>query len=566
MGMVLWVGVLALVVPPVWGLSYTSHLGYTPRQRAVDRAWEVGLAGMTPGGTVVRAPVGWDGALRVDVPLTGFGELRTASLEPVIQGSFVSGIHGQLWATHVLDGGTVTATSAPVVEVATNTDANGHANLHSRALLRYSPGVSDMVRFTVAFPDGGQAATTLYMGMGDETNGFFVGYQNTSFGVLHRTGGAYEVQSIQVTTAPTSSGDITVTLEGDDVVVAVTSAQDAEDAAASIAAADYTAAGGGWDARAEDDYVFFVRKHAGNVASNVISIAAGSTGMAFGSITEEVDGADPTDTFTASSSWNVDKGDGTGPSGYVMDFQYLQVCVFQLEWLGAGKVSFGLENTATGQVWVMHRWTFVNQQIVPSIATPSLPISAIATKTAAASGAGTSRRIISASVAGFTEGPRSGDGISFATSTSDVMVTANQECRVLSLHVNTLLNSKHHRTVVSLVSLSVAAIFGGSGRSTVRYHIYHQPNYDGVGMAFTPVHADSVCSYAQWANEVAYTPGGNDRLVYSTSLATTTSHYVDLQSLGLQQLQNGDRLLITCTSIESVKTKCSAALTWKEDF
>lgn len=76
--------------------------------------------------------------------------------------------------------------------------------------------------------------------------------------------------------------------------------------------------------------------------------------------------------FVPQSSWNIDKMDGTGPSGVVLDTSKSLIYGFQLEWLGVGSVwAFVVSN---GNIYYVHR--FDNDNIFTStyMTTASLPL------------------------------------------------------------------------------------------------------------------------------------------------------------------------------------------------
>jgi len=72
------------------------------------------------------------------------------------------------------------------------------------------------------------------------------------------------------------------------------------------------------------------------------------------------------------SSWNLDKVDGTGPSGYDLDITKLQLFVIDFEWLGAGFVRFGI--FVSGEIVYVHIVNYVNTLSTPYISTPNLPL------------------------------------------------------------------------------------------------------------------------------------------------------------------------------------------------
>jgi hypothetical protein len=60
------------------------------------------------------------------------------------------------------------------------------------------------------------------------------------------------------------------------------------------------------------------------------------------------------------SEWNLDKCDGTGPSGYNLDLSKMQMFYIDYSWYGAGSVRFGFRDTV-GKVIYCHR--FYNNNI-----------------------------------------------------------------------------------------------------------------------------------------------------------------------------------------------------------
>ena len=66
------------------------------------------------------------------------------------------------------------------------------------------------------------------------------------------------------------------------------------------------------------------------------------------------------DTRVKQSNWNIDKADGTGPSGYVLDVNKIQMVHMDYSWYGAGKIRFGFKDTY-GHVKYMHEFIHNNK-------------------------------------------------------------------------------------------------------------------------------------------------------------------------------------------------------------
>lgn len=72
------------------------------------------------------------------------------------------------------------------------------------------------------------------------------------------------------------------------------------------------------------------------------------------------------------TAWNIDKMDGTGPSGVTIDFTKVQILVIDFEWLGVGRVRWGF--VIDGNIYYVHGYGPANTDTSVYIATPNLPL------------------------------------------------------------------------------------------------------------------------------------------------------------------------------------------------
>ena len=98
-------------------------------------------------------------------------------------------------------------------------------------------------------------------------------------------------------------------------------------------------------------------------------------------------------TAIAKASWNVDKMDGTGPSGITLDLTKAQILFMDLEWLGVGTVRMGF--VINGNFYVCHKFHHANIIATTYITTASLPIRYEITNTGATSGVSTLKQVCS---------------------------------------------------------------------------------------------------------------------------------------------------------------------------
>lgn len=99
----------------------------------------------------------------------------------------------------------------------------------------------------------------------------------------------------------------------------------------------------------------------------------------------------------AQSSWNGDKLDGTGPSGYTLDASKAQILFMDFEWLGVGNVRCGF--IIDGKFIIAH--TFQNANFISNVymTTAILPVRYEIFTTGATSGAATMKQICSTVIA-----------------------------------------------------------------------------------------------------------------------------------------------------------------------
>jgi len=99
------------------------------------------------------------------------------------------------------------------------------------------------------------------------------------------------------------------------------------------------------------------------------------------------------ETKVSQSSWNRDKLDGTGPSGYTLDLTKAQILFIDIEWLGLGTVRCGF--VINGELVHCHSFHHANILDVPYMTTACLPIRAEITNTSETANSSTLKMVCS---------------------------------------------------------------------------------------------------------------------------------------------------------------------------
>ncbi len=127
-------------------------------------------------------------------------------------------------------------------------------------------------------------------GFGSGESGYYFGYNGTSFGVLHSTGGVREIQTFTVTVRTTTGGTVTFRLNGLDTEVTLATAASTTITANNIAAQTFP----GWTVEARGATVIFLANSVGDKAG-AFSVTLGTAIGTAGTFAETLAGVASTD-------------------------------------------------------------------------------------------------------------------------------------------------------------------------------------------------------------------------------------------------------------------------------
>jgi hypothetical protein len=157
-----------------------------------------------------------------------------------------------------------------------------------------------------------------------------------------------------------------------------------------------------------------------------------------------------TETVVNQSSWNVDKMDGSGPSGVTLDITKAQILFMDIEWLGEGTVRLGF--VIDGNFILCHRFNHANLITSTYITTASLPLRYEITNTGVTASASTLKQVCSTVI---SEGGYELRGLQQAIGTP---ITAPTNLAVAGTYypvVSIRLNGIYLDAVVILTALSI---------------------------------------------------------------------------------------------------------------
>ncbi len=130
-------------------------------------------------------------------------------------------------------------------------------------------------------------------------------------------------------------------------------------------------------------------------------------------------GGSVSNTAIPQASWNIDPMNGSGPSGYTIDFNKAQIYIIDFQWLGVGRVRLGLD--VDGVVYYVHEFLHANSVSDVYMLSANLPVRYESVN----SGASTATKLNAICSAVISEGGvEEAAGIIFSTSSVTTTVSA----------------------------------------------------------------------------------------------------------------------------------------------
>jgi hypothetical protein len=257
----------------------------------------------------------------------------------------------------------------------------------------------------------------------------------------------------------------------------------------------------------------------------------------------------------AQSSWNVDKFDGTGPSGVTLDLTKTQILFINIEWLGVGSVRCGF--VIDNEFYTAHQFDNANIQTVVYMQTAILPLRYEIFTTGTTSSAATLQQICSTvqSEGGYEQTSQQ----YIARNTSTVTLTAAATFYPL---ISIRLNSSYLGAVV------IPAGFNFLPIGTANYEVVLVKNATLTGATWGSTLAGGQVDVDTGASGTAITPTADSivQLAYATStnqanvsLEVPTGYNFDLQ-IGVSLAGTSDTYTLAARTISGATNTCLGSI------
>ena len=191
------------------------------------------------------------------------------------------------------------------------------------------------------------------------------------------------------------------------------------------------------------------------------------------------------------SEWNLDKLDGTGPSGLTLDVTKAQILMIDLQWLGMGRVRVGFD--IGGHLIYAHEFNCANILTVPYMVTANLPVRWEIT-------GGTIATLKAQCASVQSEGGSDRySGYNFGYTRASLSAGSSTQTYAFSVRPKATFNSIVNRSLIRPTGFMLTV----TGASPVLLEVYY-----GTTMGGAPSFADMEGTYSGLQVDTAATPSG----------------------------------------------------------
>jgi hypothetical protein len=349
-----------------------------------------------------------------------------------------------------------------------------------------------------------------------------------------------------------------VTLGATEFTVTATNNNDVKATAYEIANGDFD----GWTAEQRGDKVVFLSNGVGTKTNDFTLEQTGAGTPAAGTFAQTLAGVASTDTWVTQANWNVDKLDGTGPSGFNLDPTKGNVYQIGIQYLGFGPVSMSVEMQSGNNnptFVTAHNFSFLNSLTGPHTTQPSFPF----TMSAYSAGSTTDVSVKSGSFAGFIEGEKhlNGPRMTYQRETSNYVGSAAGTVYPLFTVRN---GAVHGHGIVERANQSVVNLLSSScshdDATPVTFFLIRNATLTGP-IDFTQ-YSTSSCTYFD-EGATGCTFDDNDQLIFTQETGQASGETFSFEDE--IELQPGETVTIAARAVTGTATWVTASLNTRED-
>lgn len=418
--------------------------------------------------------------------------------------------------------------------------------VRSRRSLKYRPGIGATARFASIYSTP-IAGTLQYTGIFNAMSGYFIGYAGTTFAIIKRNGGKPEVRTLTITTGASGSENATIILDNQTFVIALTSGSTTHNA---YEIANYSYFGtGGWMTEQAGSTIIFTSGRLTETLGPRVGAFSFSSSTAVGTFVRTTTGVVVSTININQNEWNLDRMDGSGNSGMVLDPTKGNIYQIDYQRLGFGDVIFSVQDPTSGRLTPFHKHKTSNQLTSVDINVPHFQIGWVSTTTQT----NTPITTCGSSAAMMVQGDIRKFDPKYAI-TRGKTISTSSTVPVFSLRNLRILNGIPNQAEMVFMHLSVSNELD----VPVILEIYYNPTLDETN--FESINGVSCGT----VDTMATTVGGT--VIYNAVVTSGSCKSVEMAELSIiLQKTNIITFAVRQLSTPSVSADVNIAVTWFED-
>lgn len=265
----------------------------------------------------------------------------------------------------------------------------------------------------------------------------------------------------------------------------------------------------------------------------------------------------PVDNAVAQASWNLDKMNGTGPSGVTIDPTKAQIFIIDFQWLGVGRVRMGF--VVGGKTIYCHEFLNANTTLaVVYMSVPNLPVRYSITN----DGTGGIATLLQICCAVQSEAGQENIGLTFGLNRGPTALTTLNDTSIYPLI------AVRYQTGRSIIPIRLLGFSVACSTNTTVFAVYAilNPTVVGTGLSFTPL-ANSALEYDISRSNGSTVTGGT--IVDSTVGNTVKASAIQLESaadisIGSTIAGVSDILVLGVQRLTGTTEPFYGSLVWRE--
>lgn len=282
------------------------------------------------------------------------------------------------------------------------------------------------------------------------------------------------------------------------------------------------------------------------IGSDTNGFGFGYNGLKFGIVRR----SNAVQNWTYQADWNIDKMDGTGPSGQYLNHAKGNVYRISFQWLGFGAICFFIEEASSGRFFLVHREAYANKNTVPSVLDPSFKFRMRSTNTTNT----TDVSLKTACFCAMSEGVKSILGPTFCADNTKTISSTTMT------NILTIRNKSVYKGVSNFIPI-YPKMFSASteGTKSVVFYILKSPSIAGT-QSWVDIKTDgSPVEYDFTGGAVS---GGVVVAAFTYGKVDTRAHNINDLNLYLEPQQ---WITIAAKVVSAGSSDVTASMIWLED-